>query len=107
MTEEEARALLGLPVDVGGVRLGTVAAVWLDLARAAVGVEVGGRWNNGDTRFVPLPALSIGEGVLRASPFAVLTRGEATFYEVNGAERVALESSPDRFRPRPIRVERR
>lgn len=106
MREEEARGLLGLPVDVAGVRLGSVAAVWLDGTRSAVGVEVEGGWR-GDTRFVPLPAVTLVEGVLRTSPFAVLTAAEATFYERNGAHRIAREPGRDRFRSRPAGVERR
>jgi hypothetical protein len=104
LREVEARGLLGLPVAVGGVRLGTVRAVWVDVTQSAVGIEVDGAWR-GDTRFVPLPAVVMEDGVLRTSPFAVLDAAGAAFYERNGARRVADDSIRDRFRGRAAGVE--
>lgn len=86
--------LLGLPVRAGGVRLGTVAAVWVDASDVTVGVEIANGWARG-ARFLPLPAARVGNDAVCASPHALLSDREAAFYERNGARRVATGDARD------------
>ncbi|MCZ7590117.1 MAG: PRC-barrel domain-containing protein [Gaiella sp.] len=87
MTDEPARALLGLPVCADGVRLGTVGAVWMDTAGGVLGMEVTSAWND-TTLYLPFAAAKLGDRVLRASSLAILGTGPTAFFEQHGARRV-------------------
>ena len=96
MREDGGRALLGLPVRVGGAAVGTVVAVWVDAAGTAVGIEVGGSRPR-EAWFVPLRAASVHDGSVTARSHALLDASVTTFYEARGACRIAA-SRRDTFR---------
>lgn len=87
MTDEPARALLGLPVCTDGVRLGTVAAVWIDAGDAVLGMEVAGAWN-GTTHYLPFAAATLGDRMVSASSLAILGAGPTAFFVEQGARRL-------------------
>ena len=93
MTDADGRALLGAPVCAGGVRLGTVDAVWVDATHTALGVEVAMAWNGG-TKFVPLAAACVRDGIVSAGSFAFMPAAMTAFYATRGARRI--EGSPRR-----------
>ncbi len=88
MTDDDGRALLGAPVCAGGVRLGTVDAVWVDATHTALGVEVAMSWNGG-TKFVPLAAACVRDGIVSAGSFAFMPSAMTAFYATRGARRIA------------------
>jgi hypothetical protein len=98
LTDETGQALLGAPVCAGGVRLGTVDAVWVDETHTAVGVEVAMTWNGGTT-FVPLAAASVRDGIVSAGSFAFMPLAMTAFYAARGARRI--EHGPNARRREP------
>ena len=88
MTDDDGRALLGAPVCAGGVRLGTVDAVWVDATHTALGVEVAMTWNGG-TKFVPLAAACVRDGIVSVGSFAFMPAAMTAFYATRGARRIA------------------
>ena len=72
----------------GGVRLGTVDAVWVDETHTALGVEVAMAWNGG-TKFVPLAAACVRDGIVSAGSFAFMPSAMTAFYATRGARRIA------------------
>lgn len=87
MTVHDGRALLGAPVCAGGVRLGTVDAVWVDATDTALGVEVAMAWKGG-SKFVPLAAASVRDGIVSAGSFAFMPPATASYYATRGARRI-------------------
>ena len=99
MREDGGRALLGLPVRVGGAGVGTVVAVWVDAAGTAVGIEVGGSRPR-DAWFVPLRAASVHDGSVTARSHALLD----AFVTGPGGRRIA--ASRPRYVSRGVTVGR-
>jgi hypothetical protein len=93
LTDDDAQALLGAPVCAGGVRLGTVGAVWVDATHTALGVEVAMTWNE-CTKFVPLAAACVRDGIVSAGSFAFMPSTVTAFYATRGARRI--DGSPGR-----------
>ena len=90
MTDDAARALLGLPVYVDDLRLGTVGAAWIDGTGVVLGLEVTSAWTTA-TSYVPFPAASIEGGAVRTSSLAILGVGPIVFFAEQGAQRIAEE----------------
>lgn len=75
--------LLALPVRIGGIELGRVVELVVDLrARRLLGLEV--RCGDGTHRFLPLAAATIGDGEV-AVPSALTLLDELAFYRARGS----------------------
>lgn len=90
MTRLSAGELLRLPVRVGDITLGYPTDVILDAAaRQIVGFDVVCR--DGDRRFLPLQAATVGaQEITATSALTLLDRGNAEFYRRRGRSLNAL-----------------
>ena len=88
MRDDDGWALLGAPVCAGGVRLGTVDAVWVDETDTALGVEVAMAWNGG-AKFIRLAAACVRDGIVSAGSFAFMPTATTAFHATRGARRIA------------------
>ena len=88
MRDDDGRTLLGAPVCAGGVRLGTVDAVWVDETDTALGVEVAMAWNGG-AKFIRLAAACVRDGIVSAGSFAFMPTATTAFHGTRGARRIA------------------
>jgi hypothetical protein len=91
LTNDIAGELLGLPVRADGVRLGTVAAVWVDARDDVLGMEVRSAWSK-DSHYLPYATASVREGAVHTSSLTVLGAGPTAFFAQQGARRVANEA---------------
>ena len=93
MTNDVARKLLGLPVRVEGVRLGTVGAVWVDTRDEVLGMEERSAWS-GDVHYLPYATACVRADGVHTSSLTVLGTGPTTFFADQGARRVAAAPEP-------------
>lgn len=89
-----AGALVGLPVEVEGRRVGTVVDIALDRGlRRLLGLDV--RDARGEARFLPAPAATLGDdAVATPTALALLERAASAFYDECGIRLGELERLP-------------
>ena len=88
-----AGGLLGVPVRLGGIQLGHVADVILDVERRrALGLEVA--CGDEERRFLPVSVASLDEHEVQlSSPLVLLNASELAFYTTRGSTFRALRGT--------------